>query len=121
METIKIPLYFNKENKERYNQEKIKDYILNNHKDKDFPMYGELVQDNLITPYSINLSEITHKIKNVSLINDTLVSEIDILDTPKGKIVQELIKENIPFKLTPRVIIDGNDKNNCQLISLDLI
>ena len=115
--TISVPIIFHKENSLKYNQELIKEYILNNHKTKDFPIYGEMSHnDNRLW---LNINELTHKIKNVSLIDNELIAEIEILDTPNGKIFQEIHKI-FPINLTPRVLIDGDNKNNCQLISIDL-
>lgn len=42
----------------------------------------------------INLEDITHKINNVYIKDDCIMADIDILDTPKGKDVQELLEHD---------------------------
>ena len=116
---ISVPIIFNNENSLKYNQELIKDYIKNMKNNNDFPKYGEIIHDSYPDFY-INSNNISHEIKDVSVINNDLYADINVLDTPSGKLIQDMITENFSINAVPRLIIDGNNKDNCQLISIDL-
>ena len=57
----------------------------------------------------INIEDITHKINNVYIKDGCIMADIDILDNPKGKVVQEMMKQCY-----------GKDRKNIHA-SLDLI
>ena len=42
---------------------------------------------------NVNLEDITHKINNVYVKDDCIMADIDILDTPKGLSVQEMMQQ----------------------------
>lgn len=42
---------------------------------------------------NVNLEDITHKINNVYIKDDCIMADIDILDTPKGGVVQEIMQQ----------------------------
>ena len=43
---------------------------------------------------NVNFEDITHKINNVYIKDGCIMADIDILDTPKGKTIQELLEHN---------------------------
>lgn len=58
---------------------------------------------------NVNFEDITHKINDVYIKDDRIMADIDILDTPKGNIVQEIMQQCY-----------GKDRKNIHA-SLDLI
>lgn len=84
---------------------------------------------------NINLSNVSHKIENMAFIGNKLYCEVELLDTPCGKEAQELIKNDLPLHLSPRMIAqpiyeldeDGNPTNkiigydNLDIISVNII
>jgi hypothetical protein len=57
---------------------------------------GELFSD------VVNLSNVSHLIKNVSLIDRKIYGEITWLDTPAGRIMKEILKNNFQLKFEVR-------------------
>ena len=43
---------------------------------------------------NVNFEDITHKINNVYIKDGCIMADIDILDTPKGKAIQELLEHD---------------------------
>lgn len=62
-------------------------------------IFGILSDDRIKSNNVINLSDITHKVDNINIVPDTNNVEVDItiLDTPKGKIIQNLLNNNYHF------------------------
>lgn len=51
---------------------------------------------------NVNFENITHKIDKVYVKGDSIMSDIDILDTPKGEVVQKLLEHDkvfFPFQI----------------------
>jgi len=88
---------------------------------------------------SHNLTNTAGKVENIWVENNQVFGKIELLDTPKGKIVKELMNEGCKFKLNPRILgekipvldeegnqkIDENgnpiyDIKNIELVSFDL-
>jgi len=88
---------------------------------------------------SNNLINAAGKVENIWIENNQVYGKIELLDTPKGKVVKELMDKGYEFKLNPRMLGDrepvldeeGNQKidengnpiytiKNVKLISLDL-
>jgi len=65
---------------ERYNKDQHNSYHYGTISGKSFP--------------NVNFEDITHKINNVYIKDDCIMADIDILDTPKGKAIQELLEYN---------------------------
>ena len=65
---------------EHYQNAQINHYHYGTFSDNSFP--------------NINFEDITHKINNVYIKDDRIMADIDILDTPKGKDLQELLEHN---------------------------
>jgi hypothetical protein len=68
----------------------------------------------------INLKQISHKIKNVFYENDIMTADIEILKTPYGKILSQLLESKIPLRLSPRGLGTVDD-TGCKILSYKLI
>ena len=82
-----------------------------------------------------SLANVSHKVENMGFEGDKLLCKIELLDTPNGKIAQEIIKNGQSLKLGPKMIVEpiyeldeeGNptDKiigyKNLDIISIDII
>lgn len=64
---------------EHFQNEQINHYHYGTISDKPFP--------------NVNFEDITHKINNVYIKDDCIITDIDILDTPKGKAIQEIMQQ----------------------------
>lgn len=88
---------------------------------------------------SHNLTNTAGKVENILVENNQVYGKIELLDTPKGEVVKELINKGCEFKLNPRMLgervpvldEEGNQKTdengnpiynmtNVKLISFDL-
>lgn len=88
---------------------------------------------------SHNLTNTAGKVENICVENNQVYGKIELLDTPKGEVVKELINKGCEFKLNPRMLgervpvldEEGNQKTdengnpiynmtNVKLISFDL-
>ena len=65
---------------EHYQNEQINHYHYGTFSDNSFP--------------NVNFEDITHKINNVYIKDGCIMADINILDTPKGKVLQELLEHN---------------------------
>ena len=66
----------------------------------------------------VNIEDITHKINNVYIKDDCIMADIDILDTPKGKTIQELLEhDNVKPSLD---LIKHDGKIDIHSISLNI-
>jgi len=59
----------------------------------------------------VSIVQSSHKIKNLYLDNGIMKADIEILDTPNGNILKEMIEKEIPLTLHPHFIGEV-DKNN---------
>lgn len=93
----------------------------------DFNKHHENEQDNsyhygTFSGYSslnVNFEDITHKIDNIYIKDNSIMADIDILDTPKGKIIQELLERgNIRPSLD---LIEHDGRFDIHSVSLNLI
>lgn len=86
-------------NKLPYLKEKIKNNVL----------YGCLSDD--VDDAQIHVSNISHTINNIEIKNDVLYITITPLNTEKGRILKDLIENNIYFTLSPQSIdtVDNYD------------
>lgn len=67
---------------------------------------------------NVNFEDITHKINNVYIKDGCIMANIDILDTPKGKIVQKLLEyDNVKPSLD---LIEHDGKLDIHSISLNI-
>lgn len=70
-------------------------------------IYGCFADD--IIDGCVNLSKATHRVRNVYIKNNNLYVEIKLLNTVHGKILQEMIKNDVYFNLAPVSIFDEKD------------
>ncbi len=105
MIVIKRSIRFNflNKNKRIYN---LDDFINNlpdlQEKIKNNVLYGCLSDDISFFDYDIHISKISHIINNIEIKNDVLYITITPLNTEKGRILKELIDNNIYFTLSPQ-------------------
>lgn len=98
---------------------------------KCIPEFIKKVNNNLIygcffgdvEDTQVPLSKISHKINNVFIENNTFKVEITVLDTPHGKILQNMIENNIYFNLAPisLSIIRGKYVDINELITFNIV
>lgn len=72
----------------------------------------------------VQLSNVTHSIKDIEIYDDGIWGEIEILDTPMGKNIKELKDSGMKFDVSSRAngTVDNNGKVIIgQLASFDLI
>jgi len=86
--------------------ELIKKYLTSDHSN-----LGELGHQ---TSTVINLQNVSHKIVDCYMTGDKSFVNIEILDTISGEILNEIIKNEIPVNIEPRVFGD-------KIISFDVI
>lgn len=83
----------------------------------------------------VHLSNVSHMIEDVRFEGDKLYGDIELLDTPNGKMAQELLKNGLPIHLAPRMTAqpiyeideEGNETNkiigykDLSIISMDIM
>lgn len=70
-------------------------------------IYGEIFNSDRLTSFDItgsNISNISHYLENMELINGKIYADIHILSTIPGKTLRNMVKSNIPFHFKPRVL-----------------
>ena len=76
--------------------------------------YGSFSENSF--PLNVNFDDITHKINNVYIKDNHIMADIDILDTPKGKVIQELLEHD---RISPSLdLIEHNGKIDIHSVSL---
>jgi hypothetical protein len=107
--------------KRLYPFEEIKEII------QDMPLknslLGEMTPISFNDPLSVNLSKVTHKATNIRIIDKTVFCNINILDTPSGKALQQAIAAGMRYKFWPRAtgkVDDNNVISNIKLIAIDV-
>jgi hypothetical protein len=84
-------------------------------------MFGELGHG---AGEQISLDKVSHQVKNIRQIGDDLVGDIEILETPCGKIVKELLNNGLDVRTSIRAIGTVDEEWNVsdlKLITFDLI
>jgi hypothetical protein len=83
---------------------------------------GEL--DHPTTP-EVNLQNASHRIRKYWWEGDTILGEVEILNTPAGKIAKQLIASKVPLGISSRGVgsVDAEDhvQEDYQLICYDLV
>lgn len=86
-------------------------------------IYGELGQDN--ASMDVTLSNVSHTVENIYINDNAIYGDIRILDTPKGKIVKELLNNNQTIGVASRgmgtINNDGTISSNYKLFTFDLV
>lgn len=83
------------------------DYV--NRHNNDNPMIGEIRHGGFIDDNAIHLQEVSHKIKTINNDNGIISIEAELLDTPKGKLVQEMINAGHSISVHPRIYSHTED------------
>ena len=91
------------------------------------PNYGEL-------SHPVSLSNISHEVKDINIVGEDVIGKFELLDTPQGKIAQNIIKAGSNLKFAPRIITQvelvtkGSGKHtgetklkDIQIISIDIV
>lgn len=68
---------------------------------------------------------ISHKVKNAFIDDDNVVNlDVEILETPQGKIVQEMIKQDCQFRFEPigmGQVLENGEVINYTLLGFDIM
>lgn len=86
---------------------------------------GEISRDDNET--YVSLAHVTHRVENMDFMGNKLYCEIELLDTPEGKMMQEIVKNGHDLKLTPRVMgnpvyeLDENGNPTNKVVGYDKI
>ena len=79
--------------------------------EKSKPKFGTF-EGELSHPNSyLNLSKVSHRINDVSIIDDKVVADIDILDNDNAKIVKQLLELDKPLYLNPVFMVGDKDSD----------
>jgi len=71
----------------------------------------------------VTLANVSHVVRSVEFDKHGIVADVEILDTPQGKMVKALMKENVDVYLSARCIgvKDGNEIKDMKLLSFDFV
>ena len=91
----------------------------NKHKDEysKFGSFGD--RDNAEIGISVPMGEITHEVVDVSIEHGDLFGKIQLLDTPKGKIVKEMLNVGAEFEVAP--LVEFDDSGNIEIKRYDIV
>ena len=78
----------------------LNDYV-NRHNDNK--MFGEIHNGREFDADVIYLKDVSHEIKTISNDNGVVSLEVELLDTPKGKLVQEIVNAGHSISIHPRM------------------
>lgn len=79
--------------------------------EKPNPKFGTF-EGELKHPNSyLDLSKVSHRINDVSIIDDKVVADIDILDTDNAKIVKHMLELDQPLYLNPVFMVGDKDSD----------
>jgi len=79
----------------------VNEYIENEIKNNTVFSAGELTHPE-INPHIVNMENITHRFVEIKKEGSNFIAKAKVLDTPKGKIVQNLLKEGIKIGISSR-------------------
>ena len=103
--TVTVPLGIPTQNGRIYNEEgmqaAVKDY-LDAHKGK--VMLGELNPNLEHDSLYIKYLNVSHQITKMEVQDSSFVCHIELLDTPAGKVVQDILKETGSLRFEPRTV-----------------
>jgi len=63
-------------------------------------LFGELRHDDDILLFDVNLSNVSHLIKNLEVYDDGVYGEIQVLDTEKGKFLRTLLNDKGDYNIS---------------------
>ena len=78
----------------------LNDYVNRNNDNK---MLGEIHNGREFDVDVIHLKDVSHEIKTISNDNGVVSLEVELLDTPKGKLVQEIVNAGHSISIHPRM------------------
>ena len=90
-------------------------YIENHLKKNTVQSLGEMNHPD-IKPYVVNMENATHKFVDISENNNDFITKAKILDTPKGLIVQNLLRENIKIGISSRGFGELKEDNGTKIV-----
>jgi hypothetical protein len=82
--------------------------------------YGEIL--NPTSESAVKLTNVSHTVDNIAIVNGNLVGDITILDTPMGDSVQKLISNGVKFTSSIRATgeVNNNYVSNLSITTFDL-
>lgn len=86
----------------------VNDYV-NRHAEKNDLMLGEIYHDRTFDDNAIHLKDVSHKLKTIINDNGTVSIEAELLDTPMGKVVQQMLDAGTSVSIHPRMIGHSDD------------
>lgn len=125
MKTIEVECPLNNDNGRRYDPEAFKK-ALNEYKNNCADgMYGCIEHPDSIYGLLVNrLSDIAVKFDDINIDskfdNDWLSAKVEILNTPKGQIAQQLCVNGVPMKVEPNAILNP-ETGEIQITSFDFV
>lgn len=71
----------------------------------------------------VNLTNVSHQITDLKIKNNTLIGDIKILDTPRGKVLQDLIDNKFTTHIAVRadVTVKKNKITKANIVSIDIM
>ena len=88
------------------------------------------------TEMATHLEDVSHSVEEVNVVGDNVIAKVNLFDTPRGKLAQELINSGHPLKMEPRIVAEpvyDTDENgepdyskiigyeNPEIISIDIV
>ncbi len=84
---------------------------------KDKPKYGVIDSTNDYFKTTTSIRDMSHVIDSLEIVDNKLIADIKILDNDNGKLLQQLIDDNlISFNICGKAIIEKDDKSGVEII-----
>lgn len=95
----------------RIYSKEVMEKAIKEYNEKPKPKFGTF-EGELSHPNSyLDLSKVSHRINDVSIIDDKVVADIDILDNDNAKIVKHLLELDQPLYLNPVFMVGDKDSD----------
>lgn len=124
----------------RFNEKNLNDRIYTKDSIKNLDEFNQRIQDNnALGEYwpekrnenyqLISLTNVSHRIKDISINNESLICEVEILDTPGGKLIKKIANSSETlfdkmFCFNSRgtgTVNENNEVENFNLLTIDII
>lgn len=79
--------------------------------EKPKPKFGQFIGEVTHPEPYLDLTKVTHRVNDVSIIDDKVVANIDILDNDNAKIVKKLLELDQPLYLNPVFMVGDKDSD----------